>query len=94
MANSSIRAVRETADVSRTLQEWKPKFPRLADAYEGLKWILARDPRRGLPIGDTRNPLWIYRQAARGPGLPIIEVLYAIEKDAIEIVSLRIVVVE
>ena len=44
---------------------------------------------RGIPIGGTKTPLLIYRQASRGPRVPVIEVDYQFDDAEVEIVSLR-----
>ncbi|MFB3105825.1 MAG: hypothetical protein ACE1ZA_13015, partial [Pseudomonadales bacterium] len=63
----------------------------LRDAFDGLKWVLARDPERGVRIGGTKNPLRVYQQASRGESIPTIEVLYVFNDTLVEILSFRVV---
>lgn len=89
------RTIREEPAVRDAVIQAKQAHPRCEEAYEGLKWELARDPyvEGSMPIGGTRNPLRVYRQqGVRRLGIPAIEVLYVVPDDQhVDIVSVRFV---
>ena len=91
MPNSVARTIREANTVSDAIEADLQNHPRLRDAVEGLKWVLARDPERGVRVGGTKNPLRVYQQASRGEGIPTIEVLYVFDDALVDIVSFRVV---
>lgn len=91
MPNNVSRTVREKITVSHAIEAALGNHPRLRDAVEGLKWVLARDPDRGVLVGGTKNPLLVYQQASRGKDIPTIEVLYVFNDTLVEILSFRVV---
>lgn len=75
------RDVFEQDDVSRTIDASIQKYSRLGDAWEGLKWLLARKPDVGMPIGDG---LYLHKQGA-WPNTPNITVLYSYNDERVTI---------
>ena len=86
---SKLRVIRLGNVVPEKVAEAERDYPQFAAAFEGLQWVLARQPERGIPIVGTKNPLLIYRQASRGLGVPVIEVVYHPDDTELEIVNLR-----
>lgn len=91
MPHSVVCPVREVKTVSQAIEADLQNHPRLRDAFEGLKWVLGREPERGVRISGTKNPIRVYQQASRGEGIPTIEVLYVLDDDLVEIISFRVV---
>lgn len=90
----AMGAVREEQSVSDTVDAAAQNNPLVTAAYEGLKWELARDqmPAGALPVGGTKNPLFIYQQAGfPSVGVPAIEILHTFDENNIEVVSLRFI---
>lgn len=44
MAWQTLRAIVEELDVAEYVDMFSEKFPRFSEAWEGLKWVLARTP--------------------------------------------------
>jgi len=87
------RAISELPAVRAEVAEATKAFPRARQAYEALKWELARDPHPpgSLWVSGPKNPLLVYRQAGSNqPPVPAIEVFYVLpDDDHLEIAAVR-----
>jgi hypothetical protein len=59
-----MRTVVEEPAVSQLLDASSRQYPRLAEAFEGLKWYLARRPEAGYEHPRARPGVSLYKQAA------------------------------
>ena len=74
----------EASQVTQDLQA-APRFPRLWDAWEGLKWVLARSPGIGLPLSSMPPPWYLYRQDSMRVGDPTFTVAYSVDSPELTI---------
>jgi len=77
-----MRTVIEEGIVSETIDQAAENFPRLDDAFEALKWWLARKPESGEALDDLN---WIYKQAGDVDiGLPALTVIYTFDAKCVK----------
>lgn len=60
------------------------RFARAEEAFEALKWTIARDPENGAPLGEGGA----YARTLEGlpdSGLPTLTALYVLETDRVMI---------
>jgi len=70
----TIRTVVENWCVTETIDNEWAIYPRLYDAFEALKWWLARVPESGEIIDDVN---WLYMQDGDGhANIPTLVVVY------------------
>lgn len=87
------RSVVESHQCMKTADDARRAYNRFDEAYEGLKWVLAR---RGHDLGVHRKEedgpsFRLYRQASDGLAFtPEIAVLYVVGGFEIEIIALRV----
>ena len=69
-----MRTVIEDECVSDVVDREQAKFPRLVDAYDALKWWLARRPEQGFLMDDIN---WICKQRGdRDQDIPALVAIY------------------
>ena len=79
----TIRTVVENWSVTDVLDKEQFLYPRLEDAFEALKWYLARVPDCGEIIDDTN---WIFVQDGdERKNIPSLVVLYTFDSWQVEI---------
>jgi hypothetical protein len=83
-----MRTVVEEPAVSQLLDTGFRQYQRLADAYEGLKWYLARRPEGGLAHPKGRGA-YVYKQAG-SYGVPAITALYTYDDKTIVIRMIKL----
>ena len=63
-------------------------YPRMDEAFEALKWWLARSPETGIIVDDY---FWLYKQRGnRELNIPALVVLYTFDANEVEIFSLLV----
>ncbi len=63
-------------------------YPRMDEAFEALKWWLARNPETGLLIDDY---YWLYKQRGnRELNIPALVVVYTFDSDEVNLFSLLV----
>ncbi len=83
-----MRTVIEDQIVSNIIDSERAIYPRLTDAFEGLKWWLAHRPESGTLL-DEEN--WIYKQAGNeGLNIPSLVTVYTFDHIC---VTLRFILV-
>jgi hypothetical protein len=83
-----MRTVVEEPAVSRLLDASSQQYPRLADAFEGLKWYLAHRPEAGYQHPKARGA-YLYKQAA-SYGVPSITALYTYDDARVVIRMIKL----
>ena len=83
-----MRTVVEEPAVSRLLDAGFQQYPRLADAFEGLKWYLARRPEAGWKHPKSRGA-YLYKQAG-SYDTPPITVLYTYDDTGVVIMMIKL----
>jgi hypothetical protein len=89
-----LRTIIEEAVVSETIDQNTETYPRLEDAFDGLKWFLAHSPESGEILDDFH---WIYRnQADHEQNIPAILVIYTFDESKVilRFIALRMPTVE
>ncbi len=77
----TIRTVVENLSVTEVIDAEQEIYPRLGDAFEALKWWLARNPESG-ELTDEAN--WLYMQHGdRGVHIPTLVVLYTFNATSV-----------
>lgn len=83
------RVVAESASVSNAINQAKKKYPRVEDVFFGLKWVLARDPQKGVQLS---NSYWIIKTAPSAiRGVPVLVALYRFDGDQVDIDAIKII---
>lgn len=89
---TAICTVIEDHSVAAVIDAALPDFPRVADAWAALVWLLARN---GKKMGLTRTVSGVvyrtYVQAGDEARTPSIAVLYEVHDDSIVVLAARIV---
>ena len=83
-----MRTLTEWPTVSETIEINAIQYPRLRQAYEGLRWFLSRQPESG-ELLDAHH--WIFKQ----PGdarieVPAITAIYKFDHATVEIMSVLV----
>jgi hypothetical protein len=72
-----MRTVIEEPNVSEIIDAEEAIYPRLADAFDALKWWLAHVPESGEVIDDVN---WLYKQKGnRDQNIPALVVIYTFD---------------
>jgi hypothetical protein len=78
-----MRTVIEDECVSEIIDLEQIKFPRLADAFDALKWWLARRPDKGVLMDDVN---WICKQRGdREQNIPALVAIYTFDHRSVTI---------
>jgi hypothetical protein len=80
----------ESHSVLQELQVSSAKFPRLWDAWEALKWVLAHSPGGGVMMSAIPPPWYLYRQDSSGVGDPTFVISYSFDAMTVSIHGLSI----
>jgi len=83
----TARTVVEEQGVSDKIQNAIPKYPRIEDAFEAVKWVVARSPERGHKINGfhlIKSSPWDIE------GYAIITAAYTYDDDNVIISDIRI----
>jgi len=79
----TIRTVIENFSVSEVLDAEQTVYPRLEEAFDALKWWLAREPDSGEIIDDVN---WLYMQDGdKEVGIPALVVVYTFNASHVEL---------
>ena len=83
-----MRTVREELEVSEKIDAEIAIYPRLDDAWEALKWWLARKPQNGQLLDDYH---WLYKQqGSRDLNVPALVVIYTFNASQVDILALLV----
>jgi hypothetical protein len=83
-----MRTLIESARVSETIEINAAQYPRLIQAYEGLRWFLSRQPESGELI-DTHH--WVFKQPGdRRISVPAITAIYTFDHTTVEIIAVLV----
>lgn len=78
-----MRTVIEDIRVSEVIDKEQALYPRLVDAFEGLKWWLSHDPESGELIDDIH---WLFKQdGSLQHNIPTLVVIYTFDFNCVEI---------
>jgi hypothetical protein len=78
-----MRTVIEEVAVSEVIDREQSIYPRLADAFDALKWWLAHVPESGEIIDDVN---WLYKQKGnREQKIPALVVIYTFDHRCVTI---------
>lgn len=77
------RTVVEDGAVTGFIERHQKKRPRLEEAYEGIKWRLARAPESGLKIDESGK--YLLKTADMQPIMPGLRVLYTFDEHSVTI---------
>ena len=82
------RTVIESNQVAEVVDAHSAMYPRLADAFEGLKWFLARTPEAGYLLDDLH---WLYKQKGNASvNIPSLVVIYTFDPFNVELMHILI----
>jgi len=83
-----VRTVVENVSVTEVIDDNQSTYPRLVDAYEGLKWLLARNPEIGEIFDDVN---WLYVQAGDpGVKVPSLVVIYTFDAQTVTLRHIKV----
>jgi len=83
-----MKTVVESYEVQCKIDAEAVIYPRLEEAFDALKWWLAREYESGELIDDYH---WIYKQRGdRYLNIPSLVALYTFDKNCVEIISILI----
>jgi hypothetical protein len=72
-----LRTIVEEPIVSETIDQQTEIYPRLEEAFDGVKWYLARNPEAGEILDDFH---WLYRnQADYDQNIPAMLIIYTFD---------------
>jgi hypothetical protein len=75
-----VRTVVEQSRVSRVLDDAKDRWWRAQDAWDTVRWVIARDPEgAGMAVTESGATRSFTFDGARSIGLPTVTVLYEIQ---------------
>lgn len=78
-----MRTVIEEPNVSDIVDREQALYPRLGDAFDALKWWLARNPESGTLLDDLN---WIYKQKGnRWQTIPALVAVYTFDHRSVVI---------
>ena len=78
-----MRTVIEDECVSEVIDREQRNYPRLPEAFDALKWWLARRPETGFLIDDIN---WMYKQRGdKHQSVPTLVALYTFDHDCVHI---------
>ena len=84
-----MRSVREDPAVQKSADDAAEKWTRAEDAWEAVKWSLARDPAIGDPLSEGGRTRSFAYEGAVASDMPTIIVLYEFDDGFVTIVSVR-----
>ena len=88
MTKPTARTVVESIQVSSVVDAHVIQYERLEQAFDALKWFIARNPEAGIPLDDYH---WLYKQ--KGDTLlniPSLVVIYTFDADYVELIHILI----
>ena len=78
----------EDPTVTEKIDAESAKYPRLEEAFEALKWWLARNPDSGEILDDYH---WLYKQSGdRQINIPALIAIYTFDSTSVQIISICI----
>lgn len=85
---SLIQTVIESVQVSQVVDLESSLYPRMEEAFDALKWWLARKPESGSIVDDY---YWVYKQLGdRDLNIPVLVVLYTFDANDVQFFSLLV----
>ena len=85
-----LRTICEDKSVSQTIDEAIKLSPRIEEAFDGLKWRLAREPENGVKLQGTNPEKYLFKITPLIKNIPSITVLYEFNNHTVTILSIRI----
>jgi len=80
------RTIKEENIVETRVNSAKTKYSRFEDAFDALKWILARKPENGIKIDNK----FLYKQNGQiDSSVPEITVLYTYNENEVNILEIK-----
>ena len=83
-----LRTVIEEPWVTSEADSAGDKFERGEEAFEAIKWAIARDPENGIPLNGAGLFAW-FIQGAISIGLPTVAAVYTVMGNEITIKAVR-----
>ena len=84
-----MRGVREVPAVQAAADDAFERWVRAEDAWDSVKWLLARDPTIGDPLSEGGRARTFTYDGAIASGMPTIAVLYEFDDQHVTIVSAK-----
>jgi hypothetical protein len=82
-------ALVEQPSVAAAVDEARERWPRAADAWDAVTWVLARDPGVGRALTDSGKSRSFTLEGARSIGLPTVTLVYEIGSGIITVHDVR-----
>lgn len=82
-----LRTICENKLVSQKIDEAIKLFPRIEEAFEGLKWRLAREPENGIKILGTNPEKYLFKITPSRNNIPSITILYEFDNHKVTILD-------
>jgi hypothetical protein len=80
---------RETAEARRALDKLAGSHPAFQSIYDGLIWVIQRDPHRGTPVPDlTPTTYAIKSDDFLAIGLPLVRITYCLLIESTSILEI------
>lgn len=79
----AMHTVIEEPAVSEAVDDAHEKWARADDAWDAVKWVLARDPEVGDPVTESGRTRSFVLDGARSIGLPTVHVIYEMQNPYI-----------
>jgi hypothetical protein len=82
----------EEKRVGDEISRLKKKHSRIEEVFEGLKWVLAKNPERGVLIPGMNPPRYLIKTAKFNiQGVPSILIVYNFTADDVNIEAIGVV---
>ena len=65
------------------------KWPRAADAWEHITWVLSKSPKEGAPLNETGDLRLLIFAGAKSIGMPDIRLIYRIENPTLRLLDVE-----
>lgn len=85
-----LRTICENKLVSQTIDEAIKQFPRVEEAFDGLKWRLSREPEKGVKLLSTNPGKYLFKTIPSENNIQSITVLYEFDNNNVTILDIKI----
>lgn len=89
-ATFHARSVVLNSAADLAVSEATAKIERFGDAYEGMEWLLARNPDQGTAVLVDGKHLQVYVHKSSSSTSPTIWAVYRFDEDQVEILALTV----